>query len=101
MRRFHQPLFYKIYIAPTETKSRRKNSLALQVLANILDGGSATRLYSHLVVEQKKAVDVSFSYDANALDYGTISIDITPALGVTPQEAGALLEQDIQNVAKA
>lgn len=95
----HQPLFYKIYIAPTETKSR-KDSLALQVLANILDGGSATRLYSHLVVQQKKAVDVSFSYDANALDYGTISIDITPALGVTPQEAGALLEQDIQNVVR-
>lgn len=93
----HQPLFYKVYIAPTEAKSR-KDSLALQVLADILDGGPATRLYSHLVVQQKKAVDVSFSYDANALDYGTISIDVTPAQGVTPQEAGALLEKEIQAV---
>lgn len=96
-KQIHQPVYYKLYLAPTEAKNR-KDSLALQILANILDGGQATRLYKSLVAQQKKATSVSFSYNSSALDYGTISIDATPAEGVSASDIGPLIENEIQAV---
>lgn len=93
----HQPMMEKIYIAPTETKARQE-SLALQVLSDILDGGAATRFYKHLVVDQKKAIDVSFRYNANMLDYGTITIDAVPVEGVSLLELEALVEKEIDDI---
>ena len=92
-----QPVYQRIYIAPTEAKNR-KDSLALQVLAEILDGGPSTRLYRHLVVEKKQAINVSFSYNATALDYGTIWLAATPADNVTPETIGAALLNEVQAV---
>lgn len=93
----HQPMAQKIYLAPTEAASRQ-DSLALQVLADILDGGSSTRLYKHLVVEQKKAINVSFDYNSNMLDYGTITIGAIPAANVNLDELMVLLDNEIQDV---
>lgn len=95
----HQSIYQKIYIAPTEAKNRT-DSLALQVLAEILSGGPTTRLYKNIVVDQKKATGVDFDYNANALDYGTISIGGTPAGGVTPKELGEALNAELQKIIK-
>ncbi len=96
-KQIHQPVFYKIYLAPTEAKDRT-DSLALQVLSNILDGGQATRLYKSIVAEQKKATSISFSYNANALDYGTISIDATPSKDVDLEDMGEIIQKEIQTI---
>lgn len=74
----HQPSVSKTFIAPS-FKNDKKDALALQVLEQILSGGATTRLYKTLVVEQKKAISVGFSYNGTALDYGTINIAATPA----------------------
>lgn len=92
-----QAQYYKLYLAPTETKNRA-DSLALQVLVDILSGGPTSRLYKSLVVEQKKAITASLSYNANALDYGTLSLEGTPAQGITPQELSQLFEEEIKKV---
>ncbi len=96
-KQIHQPLFYKTYIAPNESEFR-KDSLSLQVLSQILDGGPTARLYKRLIVEQKKAINISFSYNANALDYGTISLFATPADGVDVKDMDTLIEQEIRDV---
>ncbi len=93
----HQSVFQKAYIAPTEAKDRN-DSLALQVLAEIIDGGPTTRLYKSIVVEQKKATSVGFNYNGNALDYGSIEIGATPADGVKPEELGVLIEAEIKKI---
>jgi zinc protease len=93
----HQSIYSKSFIAPAESRNR-SDSLALQVLSDILDGGSATRLYKSLVVEQKKATSVQFSYTSTALDYGTITVGGVPAAGVSPEELGKLLDAEIRNV---
>lgn len=74
----HQSQFSKIFIAPA-FHNNKKDSLALEVLEQILSGGPTTRLYKSLVVDQKKAVSVGLSYNGTALDYGTITLYGTPA----------------------
>ena len=93
----HQSMYHKMFIAPAESRNR-SDSLALQVLSDIMDGGSATRLYKSLVVEQKKATSVQFGYNSTALDYGSISIGGIPADGVSPEELGKLLDDEIKKV---
>jgi zinc protease len=92
-----QPSFETLYIAPSE-RQNRADSLALQVLENILSGGAATRLYKSLVVEQKKAVSADMSYNASAYDNGTISLSGIPADGVTLEELRTLILSEIQKI---
>lgn len=93
----HQPMYQKIYIAPSE-HTDRNDALALEVLSDIMDGGPTTRLYKSLVVDQKKAINVGFGYNSTALDYGTISLNAVPADGIMPGEIGALINAELRKV---
>lgn len=92
-----QPVFVKMYLAPSEARIPQ-HSHGLQVLNEVLDGGATTRLYKSLVVEQKKATSVDFSYDANALDYASMTVSATPANGVSLDELEALIDAEIKKV---
>src|SRR5690606_862818 len=93
----HQPAYQKVYIAPS-CHQNKTDCLALQVLEDILNGGPTTRLYKSLVVDQKKASSVDFSYNGDALDNGTIAVSGAPAPGVAPQELEPLTEAEIAAV---
>lgn len=93
----NQPAYIKNFIAPAENR-HKSDALALEILAEILDGSATTRLYDRLIVNEKKATSVGFSYSGTALDYGSISISATPADNVTLDEIGALLDKQIQDV---
>lgn len=95
----HQAAYQLSLIAPAESKMR-EDSLALQVLSEILDGGPSTRLYKNIVVDAKKATNVFFRYNAAALDYGRISVGGTPAENVDPKELAALLDAQIEDIVK-
>ena len=87
-----QEYFQSLRIAPSYNQNK-KDALALQVLNEILDGGATTRLYKNLVVENKRAVSVNFSYQSSALDYGSIWVSAIPTEGVSLED----IKQDIQN----
>lgn len=91
----HQSVSQKIYLAPSES-TNREDSLALQILADIMGGSASARLYQSLVVNQKKATSVAFNYNATALDYGSITLGGTPAAGVSPEELGTLVNTEIR-----
>lgn len=93
----NQPFFQEIKIAPSYSDNRQ-DALALTALQEIINGGPTTRLYKNLVVDQKKAVSVSFSYSGNDWDYGTISIGGTPADGVSLDELHQLVQEEINAV---
>ena len=95
----HQSIFQKEYLAPTEAHNRA-DSLALQVLEEILSGGPSARLYKNIVVKEKRATGVDFNYNANMLDYGTISVGGTPANGVTPDDFEQSIDAEINKVIK-
>jgi len=80
-----QPVVSRLYRVPSYGMNKDE-SLALQVLESILDGGAATRLYKTLVVEQKMASNVSLSYHAGALSWGTVNVSMTPSDDVAPED---------------
>jgi len=95
----HQPMWEKMYLATCE--SRNKNdALALEVLAEIMDGGPTTRLYKDLVVTQKKATGAEFYYNSTALDYGSITLSATPADGVSLDDLGTAVMAEVDAVIK-
>ena len=93
----HQPAFQKIYIAPS-CRQNKKDCLALQVLEDILSGGPTTRLYTALVVNEKKASNVGLSYSADAMDYASIQVYGVPAGNASLPEIEALIEKQIRSV---
>lgn len=95
----HQPSFVKMFIAPSFHQNSI-DALALQVLEQILNGGATTRLYKSLVVEQKKAVSVGFSYNGSALDNGTITLYGTPVPEGTPHDLSHDIQQEIIKLQK-
>lgn len=93
----HQPVFQRLYAAPSETMNR-EDSLALQVLSEIMDGGPTTRLYKSLVVDEKIATAVSFNYTSTALDYGNISVGALPADGISTDALEAMIDAQIKSL---
>lgn len=93
----HQSVYQKMFIGPSDSNAK-EDSLALQVLSEILSGGPSARLYTSIVIDQKKATNASFRYYSSALDYATISISGTPAANVSPAELGEALDAEITKV---
>lgn len=93
----NQPAFQNVRLAPSYTQNH-EDSLALQVLEEILSGGATTRLYKTLVVEQKKAISAGFSYSGSALNEGTIWLSGTPAEGVSLEKLEGLIQEQIQKI---
>ncbi len=78
----HQPILQRLYRAPSYGQNKQ-DSLALEVLQNIMDGGATSRLYKTLVVEKKLATSAGMSYDGTNLSDGTLSFALTPADNVS------------------
>lgn len=93
----NQPSFQNMRLAPSSNQNKQ-DSLALQVLEEILSGGPTTRLYKNLVVEQKKAISANFSYGGGSLDDGTIWLSGVPANDVTLEELENLILQEVQKI---
>jgi len=78
----------------------KPGSAPLELAAEVLAGGKATRLYRSLVVEQKLAVDVDASADDNAL--GTLfTVDAYAASGVSTERLESALSTEILRIAQS
>ncbi|MGB0720478.1 MAG: M16 family metallopeptidase, partial [Bdellovibrionales bacterium] len=62
-----QPMFQILYRVPGY-RQNREQSLALQLLEEIMSGGQSARLYKSLVAEQKLASGAGMSYRADSWD---------------------------------
>ena len=61
--RVKEPEFWRYYMAPSEMYGNREDVFPLIVLAKILGGGTTSRLYNSLVIDQKLAVNIGVSYE--------------------------------------
>ena len=68
---------------PSYTTSKNGDADALDVLAQVLGGGSNSRLNRALVMEQRVATSASAWYQGTALDESRFGVTGTPAAGVT------------------
>jgi zinc protease len=94
-----QPVWQRLIRVPSLHQNRR-DALALEVLSDIMDGGAATRFYKALVVEQKLATSVDFSYDPTAYDDALLWIDAVPADGVSMDKLEAAIDAQLRLLVK-
>jgi zinc protease len=64
----------RLYQAPSYHRGAKEHAYALEVLAELLGGGTSSRLYRSLVVEQKVATGAGSGYDGDNLDLSTFSL---------------------------
>jgi zinc protease len=76
--RVTQPSLRRFYLAPSIASGRPGESEALDLLSHILGGGSSSRLYRRLVVEQDIAVSAGSRYSGAALDQTRMTVYGTP-----------------------
>lgn len=75
-------------IAPSYHDAKGNDAYALEVLEQILGGGTVGRLYQTLVTERKVATETSVGYDALSRDLGSFSI----GLALPPEGSSAKAE---------
>ena len=94
-----EPVYEIVFRVPSFRQSGAE-SLALQVLEEIMDGGSASRLYTSLVINKKMASSVSLSYSSFAWDDSTLSMSVIPREGYTLDQLEEEMDNALRDVIK-
>ncbi len=78
----------------------REEALALQILEDILSGGSTARLYKSLVAEQKIATGASFGYSGSAINEGYGFLYATPNGDASLESLAEALDDQLRLIIK-
>lgn len=85
--------------APSWTTATDKSTVyALEILSEIIGGGSTSRLYRNLVVDQGVAVAAGGWYDGDNRGPGSFGFYISPANGVTLATAEEALRSEVDRI---
>ena len=90
-----QPSVSITYLAPSYNTEGGEHAYALQVLEEIIGGGTTSRLYRVLVVEQALAVSAGAGYNATAYDWSSYGFYASPRPGVDIETVEAALRAEI------
>lgn len=96
--RVGQPSWRRYYLAPSYTSGASEHAYPLQLLSEIVGGGSTSRLYRSLVVEQKIAVDAGAWYQASSLDLTTFGFYAVPRPGRELDEVERAVDAEIAKI---
>ena len=92
--RVNQPAWSRRWLAPSYVAGDSEHAYALEILAEIIGGGSSSRLNSSLVIDQALAVSAGAWYSPDQLDMTIFGVWFSPRPGVDVDKlAGALQEQ--------
>ncbi len=93
-----QATMVRHYIGPAYSKAAPREAEALDLLMKVLGGGSTSRLYKSLVVDQKLASSAEAGYSGEALDSGRIAFYGVAADGVKLVDLEAAIDKVIADV---
>ena len=79
-------------------RQNSKTALALQVLEEIMGGGSTSRLYRSLVVEQKIASSAALSYRPDMWDEAGLWVYASPLPGIEPVAVQKALQDELRKL---
>jgi zinc protease len=103
--RVENPAVRRYYLAPSATTAAAGESPALDVLAQLMGGGSNSYLYRALVIDRPLAVSAGASYQGTALDDTQFTISVSPKPGVefaaVEQAIDAVIAEVAQNAVRA
>lgn len=96
--RVEQPVFLRTWLVPNY-RSDETEGAALQVLSQILGGGSTSRLYRGLVTDARIAADAGASYDGDAYYRAGFSVYVVPRTEKDMDALGGKIDAIIGSVA--
>jgi zinc protease len=96
--RVAQPSWRRLYLAPSYRAGETQHAYPLQVLAEILGGGSASRLYHSLVLQRGLALAVETDYSPTALSLANFAIYATPKPGVAIADLEAAIDAELHEL---
>ena len=103
--RVEQPGLRRYYLVPSSTTAAAGESPALDVLAQLMGGGSNSYLYRALVIDRPLAINAGAGYQGTSLDPSQFSISVSPKPGVefsaVEQAIDDVITDVIQNPARA
>ena len=79
--RVNLPSLSRTYLAPSYASGESRYAYPLEILAQVLGGGSTSRLYRKLVVERGIASGAGAWYSGDGLDYGEFGVYASPKAG--------------------
>ncbi len=95
----------RYYLVPSSTTAAAGENAALDVLAQLMGGGSNSYLYRALVIERPLAISAGAGYQGTSLDPSQFSISVSPKPGVEfsdiEQAIDGVISDVIQNPARA
>jgi zinc protease len=98
--RVEQPGVRRYYLVPSATTAAAGESPALDVLAQLMGGGSNSYLYRALVVDKPLAVSADAGYQGTSLDDTQFVISASPQPGVEFAEVEKAIDSVIAEVAQ-
>jgi zinc protease len=96
--RVENPGVRRYYLVPSATTAAAGESPALDVLAQLMGGGSNSYLYRALVLDRPLAISADASYQGTAVDDSQFSISVTPKPGVEFAEVEQAIDGVIADV---
>src|SRR5712672_238087 len=96
--RVEQPGVRRYYLVPSATTAAAGESPALDVLAQLMGGGSNSYLYRALVVDRPLAVSAGAGYQGTSLDATQFMISAAPKPGVEFAQVEQVIDSVISDV---
>jgi zinc protease len=96
--RVEQPTLRRYYLVPSATTAAAGESAALDVLAQLMGGGSNSYLYRRLVIDRPLAVNAGAAYQGASLDATQFTISASPRPGVTFAQVEQVIDDVIADI---
>lgn len=97
--RVNQPNMRQAWVVPSYNTAEGNQAPALEILSEILGGGSTSRLYRQLVVERGIAASAGSWYRSGALDDSVFMIYAVPADGTPLTDLGEAARDVLKQIA--
>jgi len=96
--RVEQPGIRRSYLVPSASTAAAGESTALDVLAQLMGGGSNSYLYRRLVIDRPLAVNASAAYQSVSLDPTQFTISVAPKSGVPFAQVEQVIDDIISDI---
>jgi zinc protease len=96
-----QPIWSRLYLAPSHHRGHKEDVYPLLVMSEILGSERTGRLYRALVVERKLAVEAGAYYDDMVVDDGTFGIQAVPRDASAIAEVASVVDAQLKALTEA
>ena len=94
------PTWQRQYLTQASRNLPQREELAIALLSDVLGGGTQSRLYQKLTVQQQLAAFTGAWFSASQRDYGTIGLYAAPNPGVSPEQVETAIDAVLAELAE-